>query len=147
MELLGYLRKLKDLKYQMKDWVNQDFPADVQYDHLDLAIHFIFDDTDLGSDARTAIGEILLDEQEASLMGQLVDAINAVLRRTARTCRTASTYKLPNGREWWPVPKGRSIVWRGATPLAAPSRWIDRGMLAHRLAGEKPGLIVMSSRW
>lgn len=25
-----------------------------------------------------AIGEILLDEQEASLMGQLVDAINAV---------------------------------------------------------------------
>jgi len=78
MELLGYLRKLKDLKYQMKAWVNQDFPADVQYDHLDWAIHFIFDDTDLGSDARMAIGEILLDEQEASLMGQLVDAINAV---------------------------------------------------------------------
>lgn len=78
MELLGYLRKLKDLKYQMKAWVNQDFPADVQYDHLDLAIHFIFDDTDLGSDARMAIGEILLDEQEAALMGQLVDAINAV---------------------------------------------------------------------
>ena len=43
-----------------------------------MAIHFIFDDTDLGSDARMAIGEILLDEQEASLMGQLVDAINAV---------------------------------------------------------------------
>jgi hypothetical protein len=41
MELLGYLRKLKDLKYQMKAWVNHDFPADVQYDHLDLAIHFI----------------------------------------------------------------------------------------------------------
>lgn len=41
MELLGYLRKLKDLKYQMKAWVNQDFPAYVQYDHLDLAIHFI----------------------------------------------------------------------------------------------------------
>jgi len=78
MELLGYLRKLKDLKYQMKAWVNHDFPADVQYDHLDLAIHFIFDDTDLGSDARMAIGEILLDEQEAGLMRQLVDAINAV---------------------------------------------------------------------
>lgn len=37
-----------------------------------------FDDTDLGSDARMAIGEILLDEQEAGLMRQLVDAINAV---------------------------------------------------------------------
>lgn len=24
MELLGYLRKLKDLKYQMKAWVNHD---------------------------------------------------------------------------------------------------------------------------
>src|SRR5258708_4734758 len=54
---------------------------------------------------------------------------------------------LPNGREWWPVPKGRSIVWRGATPLAAPSRWIDTGMPASRLVGARPWLIVMSSRW
>ena len=141
MELLGYLRKLKDLKYQMKAWVNHDFPADVQYDHLDLAIHFIFDDTDLGSDARMAIGEILLDEQEAALMGQLVDAINAVFE--------AYGTDMPDGfyiqvAEWT---KGRSIVWRGATPLAAPSRWIDTGMPASRLAGARPWLIVMFSRW
>ncbi|WP_224986193.1 SCO4402 family protein [Delftia acidovorans] len=147
MELLGYLRKLKDLKYQMKAWVNQDFPAAVQYDHLDLAILFIFDDTDLGSDVRMAIGEILLDEQEAALMGSWWMPSMPSLRRTARTCRTASTYKLPNGRGWWPVPKGRSIVWRGATPLTAPSRWIDTGMPASRLAGARPWLIVMSSRW
>jgi len=30
MELLGYIGKLKDLKYQMKAWVNHDFPAGVQ---------------------------------------------------------------------------------------------------------------------
>ena len=128
MELLGYLRKLKDLKYQMKAWVNQDFPADVQYDHLDLAIHFIFDDTDLGSDARMAIGEILLDEQEASLMGQLVDAINAVFEAYGTDMPESFYMQVGEWTRWRPVPKGRSIVWRGATPLAAPSRWIDTGM-------------------
>ena len=80
-------------------------------------------------------------------MRQLVDAINAVFE--AYGTDMPNSFYMQVG-EWTRVVAYAERAFdclEGATPLAAPSRWIDTGMPASRLAGARPWLIVMFSRW
>lgn len=73
-ELVGYLKALADPDYQREAWLAKKFPPGIQYDCLDFAIHFIYDDTELAADPESLVGVILKDQAE-------VDAIKMVTTR------------------------------------------------------------------
>jgi len=74
-ELIGYLRGLSDINYQYRAWVYRE-ASDTFYDELDYAIHFLFDDTDLATDARSWIGLVLTGDEEAQVVEGVVRNIN-----------------------------------------------------------------------
>lgn len=74
-ELIGYLRGLSDINYQCRAWVQRE-ASDTFYDEFDYAIHFLFDDTGLATDARSWIGLVLLGEAEAQAVEGVVRSIN-----------------------------------------------------------------------
>lgn len=78
LELIDYLRGLSDPEYQVKCWVNGDFPEGVEHDELDYAVHFFFDDTGLSSDAQGLVGWVLKDQCEAHLISKLCRELEAV---------------------------------------------------------------------
>jgi len=77
-ELVEYLRGLSDRDYQQSAWVEHNYPPPVKYDDLDMAIHFLFDDTNLSDDAEDSIGWFLYDESEAGLVSAVTRALDAV---------------------------------------------------------------------
>ena len=51
----------------------------VSFIDFDMAIHILFDDTDIASDPRARIGDMLANETEAHAMQRLVQALKIVL--------------------------------------------------------------------
>jgi hypothetical protein len=76
-ELVEYLRTLSDLEYQRKAWVNLEQPPGNE-DCFDLAVHFLYDDTDLSTNPQSWIGIILKNEEEALLVADVINAIENV---------------------------------------------------------------------
>ncbi|GAA5784050.1 hypothetical protein YWS52_03690 [Chitiniphilus shinanonensis] len=56
-------------------------PPGVVHDDFDLAVHFIFDDTDLADDVQSCIGEFLFNEGEADCIALVVESIDAIFRK------------------------------------------------------------------
>jgi hypothetical protein len=77
-ELVDCLLGLSDRQYQLDCWVNNVCPDGVQYDELDYAIHFLFDDTELATNAESLIGYILDNENEVILIKELCQNIQRV---------------------------------------------------------------------
>ncbi len=75
---MDYLQGLSDGEYQKEVWVKKVYPPGVQYDDLNLAIHFFFDDTPLATNADAAIGVFLYDQAEAALVSQVVRELDAL---------------------------------------------------------------------
>ena len=75
-ELRETVAALSNPQYQKDIWSKYDFFKPNTYDTFDIAIHFLFDDTNLMSDPHTAIGIILFDDMEANDCVQLADALN-----------------------------------------------------------------------
>jgi hypothetical protein len=71
-ELVEHLKALSDRQYQEAVWVRGESRAGIEHDELDVAIHFIYDDTCLGEDPSLAIGCYLKDEIEAQSIRELV---------------------------------------------------------------------------
>lgn len=80
-ELIDYLTSLSDVDYQRSVWVNGEVRDDVVHDELDYAVHFIFDDTCLGSNPAQAIGDILKDENEAKYIMSLVEEMEYIFEK------------------------------------------------------------------
>ena len=80
-ELINYLKGLSDLDYQKKCWILNDCPIGVEYDELDLAIHFLFDDTQLATDPEALIGDLLIDKMEAESIKLVCDALNKLFEK------------------------------------------------------------------
>jgi hypothetical protein len=60
VELIGYLQALSDPDYQRIAWIEQRLPiGSIKYDEFDYAIHFLYDDTNLGENPEADIGDIL----------------------------------------------------------------------------------------
>ncbi len=77
-ELINYLLGLSDPDYQKNCWIDGICPAGVEHDEFDYAVHFLFDDTDLCSDAKSFIGVFLKDEKEANLIQKLCEHIEVI---------------------------------------------------------------------
>ncbi|NJK73405.1 MAG: hypothetical protein HC849_05400 [Oscillatoriales cyanobacterium RU_3_3] len=77
-ELLETLRSLADREYQHKVWLEGDYPPGIECDSFDEAVHFLYDDTVLAENPDAAIGVIIEDEKEASLMSAVCQAIDLV---------------------------------------------------------------------
>ncbi len=56
-------------------WVDHQFPTLNYYDDFGMVIHTLYDDTTLGEDAHSAIGQILRDEKEAQLVEAVIQAL------------------------------------------------------------------------
>jgi hypothetical protein len=79
-ELLDTLKGLSDYEYQVRAWIEHHLPPG-QFDDLDLAVHFLYDDTGLAEDPKGAIGVFLYDETEVALVSQVIDALNLVFEK------------------------------------------------------------------
>lgn len=77
-ELLETLRNLADREYQDQVWVKRDYPLGIKYDCFDEAVHFLYDDTVLAENPDAAIGVIIENEKEASLIESVCQAIDLV---------------------------------------------------------------------
>lgn len=108
-ELEEHLRALADPGYQRRVWVDGKAEGAVQHDELDYAVHLLFDDTQLASDAHSTVGWILNDASEAECITALVRSIDDVFERYGTKLSDAEYIELP---EW------RSVV-RAAEAAAA----------------------------
>ncbi len=96
-EIIGALEALADREYQQRVWVERRFPSPTYYDDFDTAIHTLYDDTGIGDDVRSQIGSTLRDETEASLMQDVISALEEVFAECGddadfQTVRTSKSW-------------------------------------------------------
>lgn len=77
-ELIDYLLGLSDLKYQRDCWVDGKCPSGIEHDEFDYVVHFLFDDTELSSNAKSLVGYLLKNEHEANLVQNLCQKIEDI---------------------------------------------------------------------
>lgn len=99
-ELIGYLHSLADKEYQLAVWVRDEPYPDVVHDELDYAIHFIYDDTCLGSDPGEAIGWFLKNDLEAQSIRNLVRCLDSLFATYGMNLEDAQYIEKP---EWLDV--------------------------------------------
>lgn len=81
VELVEYLKELSDADYQKKVWLRGERSGDEGVSGIDVIYHFLFDDTDLGSNAESEIGLCLLSREEAGLIKELAHLLESLLER------------------------------------------------------------------
>lgn len=96
-ELLEHLSELSDSGYQKMYWVDGQQDGAVLHDEMDYSIHFIYDDTCLGSDASKAIGWFLKNENEAGAIRKLVCSLDSIFERYGNQLSDAEYISKP---EW-----------------------------------------------
>lgn len=96
-ELLGYLQGLSDPAYQRSCWVEVKCPDGGKHDEFDYTIHFLFDDTELGSVPESCIGNILINQKEADCIRKVCEAIDHLFDRHGTELSDADYISLP---EW-----------------------------------------------
>ncbi|MDR7149565.1 hypothetical protein J2W49_001514 [Hydrogenophaga palleronii] len=99
-ELEEHLQALADPAYQRRAWVDGQAEGAVQHDKFDYAVHFLYDDTQLASDAHSTVGWILNDAAEADCVTALVSSIEVVFERYGTKLSDAEYIDLP---EWHSV--------------------------------------------
>lgn len=114
-ELISYLLGLSDLQYQLDCWVNNVCPTGVQHDDLDYAIHFLFDDTELATNAENLIGYILKNEYEASLIRELCLRIQQIFDKYGTHMSDQEYIDCP---EWGGVLDSARVAYEKITKLA-----------------------------
>lgn len=97
-ELEEHLRALADPAYQRRVWVDGQAEGAVQHDEFDYAMHFLYDDTELASDAHSTVGWILNDASEAECITALVNSIDVVFERYGTELSDAEYIELPEWR-------------------------------------------------
>ncbi|MDR7150514.1 hypothetical protein J2W49_002472 [Hydrogenophaga palleronii] len=99
-ELEAHLQALADPAYQRRVWVDGQAEGAVHHDEFDYAVHFLYDDTQLASDALSTVGWILIDAAEAECITALVRSIDVVFERYGTKLSDAEYIELP---EWHSV--------------------------------------------
>lgn len=112
-ELIEHLQALADLAYQRRVWVGGQVEGTVQHDELDYAVHFLYDDTQLASDAHSTVGWILNDAAEAECITALVNSLDVVFERYGTKLSDA---------EYIEVPEWHSVVQAAKTAAASLAR-------------------------
>ncbi len=79
-ELLSYLAGLSDADYQYRAWVEHVLP-DAGYDEFNYTVHFLYDDTGLAENPCAWIGLVLKNNDEASVVEDVVRAIDVLFEK------------------------------------------------------------------
>lgn len=96
VELITSLESLSDKIYQQAYWVNGECPTGT-IDCFDLPVHFLFDDTDLATDAQSCIGYFVRDEDEAQAITALCKTLDDIFDKYGTELTDAEYIVLP---EW-----------------------------------------------
>ncbi|MDC7818957.1 MULTISPECIES: SCO4402 family protein [Pseudomonas] len=89
-ELISYLEGLSSVDYQCNAWVSRANP-DIGYDEFNCAVHFLYDDTGLATNARSWGGIVLRGECEVTAISDVVKSINRVFDKYG-TCLVDAEY-------------------------------------------------------
>jgi hypothetical protein len=76
-ELIEYLKSLSDREYQIRVWINKEYPTPKYYDNLTMTLQLL---EDLGAfrDPESRIGTILKNQEEAFALARLNRALDTV---------------------------------------------------------------------
>ena len=80
-QVMCALASLADRDYQERAWLAGQLPPNTYYDMVNEHIHVLFDDQQVLPDPEDAIGPILLDGDEISLLRALGREFDAVIDR------------------------------------------------------------------
>ncbi|MFJ2456801.1 hypothetical protein ACIOWK_34805 [Pseudomonas protegens] len=95
-ELISYLQGLSSLDYQYSAWVSRTNP-DIGYDEFNYTVNFLYDDTDLATDARSWVGIVLRGECEVKAISDVVKSIDRVFDKYGACLTDAECLTKP---EW-----------------------------------------------
>lgn len=96
--LIAFLEVLADSEYQNKFWKQKKGVNVIQnYADFEMVIHFFFDDTQLAEDAYHEIEYFLKTEQEAIVLTELTQLLNALLEKYGTTLLDSEYIEKP---EW-----------------------------------------------
>jgi len=101
-ELIGYLKGLSDREYQKRCWVLKNCPNGVENDELDYVVHFLFDDTQLGTNPESLIGYILKDDVEVEAIKSICYELDSIFEKYGYDLSDDDYINLP---EWTNVIK------------------------------------------
>lgn len=79
-ELIENLKILSDRGYQQAAWVERKFPPGIEFDCLDYALNFWFDDTRLSDDPDGLVGAMLVDQAEVYRIKKVTHALDHLLK-------------------------------------------------------------------
>lgn len=96
LDLLATLEFLSNHEYQ-KDIYLHGKKSQIAYDELDLAIHFLYDDTQLSNNPYFHIGQFLKNECEAKALECLIGSIEKIFEKYGTTLDNREYIVLP---EW-----------------------------------------------
>lgn len=118
--LIQTLMSLSDLEYQISCWLNKICHPPIKADSFDFAVHFLFDDTNLGDDVESCIGYILRGKEEAIELATLCKSIDYLLDEYGCNLSDAEYMSTP---EWHKVITAaqKALAVCSLTPLALAS--------------------------
>lgn len=77
-EVIDALEHLANADYQRRVWCHRE-PTEASHLYSwDMVVHTLYDDALLAEGSRSAVGDVLLDGQEAELVDRVIAAIEAV---------------------------------------------------------------------
>jgi hypothetical protein len=80
-EIIGAVRALADVDYQLRVWVRREYPHDNYYDDFTMNAHILLDDTTVLDDPFGAIGVYLRSAEEAEALLPLKAALGGLFDR------------------------------------------------------------------
>ncbi len=80
LQLTNTLYDLSNKTYQINAWVKQDFPEGVEYDCFDEPVHFLFDDSGLGSEPEKSIGQVIYADELDNIKA-VTSSIDSILKK------------------------------------------------------------------
>jgi hypothetical protein len=95
-ELISYLQGLSSAEYQYNAWVARADPV-LAYDEFNYVVHFLYDDTDLATDADSWVGLIFRGESEALAISEVVRSLDVIFEKYGTALSDAEYLTKP---EW-----------------------------------------------
>ncbi|MCD5977716.1 SCO4402 family protein [Pseudomonas quasicaspiana] len=95
-ELISCLLGLSSAKYQYNAWVERANP-DLAYDEFNYVVHFLYDDTDLATDADSWVGLIFRGGSEALAVSEVVRRLDVIFEKYGTALSDAEYLTKP---EW-----------------------------------------------
>ncbi|MDT0486992.1 SCO4402 family protein [Streptomyces doebereineriae] len=78
--VLSAVRALSDAEYQNRVWIRREYPHEGYFDDFSLNLNILYDDTLVLEDPALALGKVLRSHEEVSVMAELAERIDLVLR-------------------------------------------------------------------